>query len=746
MKLLCAASLLLGAISVGAHKPAEYSYESTQKNRPDHNGQVSGEIQWQSPPVNSTLLKSKLKPTCAGEKHHHKCKYAVDGNSETYWQSESRDGERPWIQIDLKSVHNVSGLTMLPRLDANATEGQIVKHRVFLKKDKHEEDGEPVAYGAWGTNKGMKLAAFNPTPARYVKLVGDTPLISDDPECDECYEPAAIVNIGIYTANYTLPVEPNKGRWGQTIDFPVVPVGAALENNGQVIVWSAWADDQFFASPGGKTLTTTFNPKNKTIEQTVVAETHHDMFCPGMSMDSDGNIVVSGGGDAGRTSIFNGTHWESGPDMNQPRGYHATTTMSNGRIFAIGGSWSGGSKVEKNGEVYVPTKHKWYSRSGAKVDDMMTDDRLGRWRADNHAWLFGWKEGSIFQAGPSRQMHWFTTEGKGTTTRAGRRGDDRDAMSGNAVMFDAVKGKIITFGGQTSYDGSYASKNAHIITLNTPLEEPLVEVAGTGSGNGMNYPRVYHTSVVLPDGKVFTAGGQVWGKPFNESNVQFVPELYDPVTDTFEPQNSHNMIRVYHSISMLLPDATVFNGGGGLCGNCSFNHYDAQIFIPPYLLTPTGKRRQRPEIKTADETVTVGQVLKFTTDKVVESASLVRQGTTTHTVNTDQRRVPLNIEAGNGNSFTAKLPDDSGVLLPGWYMLFAMDAHGTPSEAATVKVELPKAATSELEELDESDVDMESEDHAECEDEKMPATLAALLSSPIRVWKSWRPTLVLQGY
>ncbi|KAJ5940028.1 hypothetical protein N7516_000196 [Penicillium verrucosum] len=740
MKVPYAASLLLGAVSVGAHKPAGYSYESTQADRADMNGVVTGAIQWQSPPVNSTLLNVKqFRTTCTGEKWGHNCEHAVDGKSETYWESDNVGHGVPWISIDLKTFHNVSGLTMLPRLEEDAT-GLIQSHRIYLSKDARDW-GEPVAYGKWADNRAMKLAAFNPTTARYVKLVADTPALPDAPGW---YEPISIVNLGIYAADYVLPTVPGKGVWGPTLDLPVIPVSSAQEQNGHIMLWSAWADDQFFASPGGKTLTTTWNPKTQEITQSVVEETHHDMFCPGMAMDFNGSIVVSGGGDAARTSIYNGRNWESGPDMRQPRGYHATTTLSDGRIFAIGGSWSGGNKVEKNGEVYNPIKRKWYTRSGTKVDAMLTNDRLGRWRADNHAWLFGWKDATAFQAGPSVKMNWYTVEGSGTTTSAGRRMDDGDSMSGSAVMFDAVKGKILTFGGQPSYDGSYGSKNAHIITLGAPLQEPLVEVAGKGS--------VYHTSVVLPDGKVFTAGGQVFGEAFNEKTVQFYPEIYNPETDTFEVMNGQNTIRVYHSISMLLPDATVLNGGGGLCGNCTANHYDAQIFTPPYLLTPSGERRERPTILRADKRAILGGVLEFATDKHIASASLVRQGTTTHTVNTDQRRVPIEVNGHDDNVFTSNLPGDGGVMLPGYYMLFVMDAEGTPSEASLVKVELPEYATIQLEENLEHDGDdgiyggvEDHSAHEGCDEEKMTSMLSAILSSPGRAWKAWRPSLVLQG-
>lgn len=69
--------------------------------------------------------------------------------------------------------------------------------------------------------------------------------------------------------------------------------------------------------------------------------------------------------------------------------------------------------------------------------------------------------------------------------------------------------------------------------------------------------------------------------------------------------------------------------------------------------------------------------------------SLVRAGSATHTVNTDQRRVPLEAEDGTDDGeYTVTLPDDAGVLLPGLWMLFAMDEAGVPSVSKQVKVDL----------------------------------------------------------
>ncbi|BAE64583.1 hypothetical protein F9C07_5163 [Aspergillus flavus] len=775
MKFQWASGLLLGAATVDAFKPAEFSYESSEAECVEIAKSVTGEVKYQSPPPNSYLI-SKTNPEepdenwvvqCSSQYRGYACDYAIDDRDDRYWLSNPADGETSEIVVDLRKKYLVSGLTMLPELNKNSKHGQIGEHRISVSQD--GKTWTPVAYGTWGSNKSPKLSVFNPKLAQYVKLVSESQSLPD--RTQKKHGQISIVNLSVYTYNGTdYPREdPSKGVWGPTIDLPIVPVSSAVEQHGDIIMWSAWADDQFFASPGGKTLTSTMN-RDGIITQSEVFETKHDMFCPGTSMDIDGNIVVSGGADSGRTSVYNGTAWVKGPSMAIPRGYQSSTTLSDGRIFVIGGSWSGGDKVAKNGEVYYPYPDGnavWETRPGCEVEPMMTDDRLGQWRADNHGWLFGWKKASVFQAGPSKEMHWYDVDDvsrdrngrrrvRGSVHSAGLRGKDQDSMSGSAVMYDATKGKILTFGGQRHYDGSYGSKRAHLITIGEAYQRPVVKVAGKGPDGkgegGMHEPRVFHTSVVLPDGKVFIAGGQTWGKPFHEDQIVFTPELYDPETDTFVQLSRNNIKRVYHSISMLLPNATVLNGGGGLCGNCSANHYDAEIFNPPYLFNPDGTRAVRPEITRMinGNVLTVGGAVTFETASEVESASLVRVGTTTHTVNTDQRRIPLDITHKGGNQYTADLPNDAGVILPGWYMLFAMNDQGTPSVAQMVKVELsspPEWKTRQY--AEEQAGELESEyrgDAHDCDhEEEVKGLISSMLASSSKFWNTWKPSLINQA-
>ncbi|EYE91983.1 putative galactose oxidase [Aspergillus ruber CBS 135680] len=769
MKFQWASPLLLGAVAVDAFMPPEFSYKSSDSDGVDIAKSVSGKIKYQSPPADSDLIPkySEKNSTenwevqCSSQFEGSKCEYAIDDRGEKYWQSDPNEKNSSWIVVDLRKEYYVSGLTMLPILDKSLNRGQIGEHTIAISQD--NETWTQVAYGTWGSNKSPKMSAFDPKPARYIKLDAITQSHPDRSQ-EGGKNNISVANIAVYAYKEgTYPKDdPSKGVWGPTLDLPVVPVAAAVDQHGDVIMWSAWSDDQFYASPGGKTLTTTLD-RDGSITQSVVNETKHDMFCPGTSMDIDGNIIVSGGADSGRTSVYNGTAWLKGPTMSISRGYHSSTTLSDGRLFVIGGSWSGSDKTIKNGEVYYPGENaRWERRPGAKVDEMLTDDQKGIWRADNHGWLFGWKNESVFQAGPSVAMHWFNPDGKdhknrvkGTTHPAGTRGNDHDSMSGSANMYDATKGKIIAFGGQRHYDGSYGSKNAHVITLGDAYKHPEVKIAGKGpdgkGDGGMHHARVFHTSAILPDGKVFIAGGNTWGAPFHEDDIVFTSEIYDPETDTFTEQARNNIKRVYHSISVLLPDARVLNGGGGLCGNCSANHYDAEIYTPSYLFNKDGTRATRPKILNGPEKVTVGGGLEFRTDSKIKTASLVRVGTTTHTVNTDQRRVPLERMRHYGNNkYGADLPQDPGVLLAGWYMLFAMSEQGTPSEAKMVKVELASPPTYLSNGYaDQKEVDMGSaiKTPSDCDlddESEIKGIVSIVFAAPSKLWRSWRSAFTIQ--
>jgi galactose oxidase len=380
------------------------------------------------------------------------------------------------------------------------------------------------------------------------------------------------------------------------------------------------------------------------------------------------------------------------------RGYQTSVTLSDNRVFTIGGAYSG-PRRGKDGEVYDPVSNTWKALPGARVAPMLTTDHEGIWREDNHAWFFAWKNTSVFQAGPSKAMNWYGTKGTGSQVAAGIRDTIDDAMCGIFVMYDAIAGRILTAGGAADYTDMDANARAHIMTIDTPNTPVVAERVAD-----MAYPRAFSNAVVLPDGTVLVSGGQRRAKVFTDDEGAMYPELFNPSTMTWKILAPQAVPRNYHSVSILLADGRVFSGGGGLCyvaqgigrssANCNklVDHADGQIFSPPYLFNDDGSPATRPTIASLSaDSVIVGGKLTIEVETWMPGLkfALMRIGSVTHSVNSDQRRVPLVKVKGDGNMYTATLPDDSGILIPGAYYLFVVSNEGVPSIARTVQVVLP---------------------------------------------------------
>ena len=469
------------------------------------------------------------------------------------------------------------------------------------------------------------------------------------------------------------------GKWSDALKLPLVPVAASTLPNGKLLLWSS--HDRFSFGGGGQTYTAIFNPSTKQVTEKLVSKTGHDMFCPGTANLADGRVLVNGGDNNTITSIYSAATdtWTRVGDMNIPRGYQSDTVLSNGNVFTIGGSWTSnntGNISGKDGEVWNSLLG-WHLTPGILAKSILTNDPEREYRADNHPWLFSIANGRVFHAGPSKQMNWFNTNGMGITLPAGNRGTDDHSMNGNASMYDV--GKILKVAGAPAYGNSNATKKSFVIDINNRIN--TVQIAD------MAYNRVFSSSVVLPDGSVIVFGGQGFAKLFTDTQPVFAPELWDPTNKTFTTLAAMKIPRTYHSVAILMPDASIFVAGGGLCGSCTTNHPNAEIFTPPYLLNGDGTNAIRPIITTAPISSGYGWNIPVTTNSAVANFALVRMSSITHAVNNDQRRIPLKFKQKLViNSYSLQMPNSSGIATPGYYMLFALNASGVPSVAKIIKL------------------------------------------------------------
>lgn len=490
---------------------------------------------------------------------------------------------------------------------------------------------------------------------------------------------------------WTISPAPLPSTWSTKILFSLVPVAAANLADGRVMAWSAY--DRFkFGGDRGMTYTTVFDPQTGRSTETLVSNTGHDMFCPGTTLLADGRLLVSGGSSSYKTSIFNpntGT-WSTSNTMNIPRGYEANTLTSRREVLTLGGSWNGGSPTGTTPHGGIGGKHAeiwadglgWRRLTGVPVDQFLGTDPGGVYRSDNHMWLIAQSNGWVFHAGPSSQMHWINTTGTGSVVDAGPRGLDPYSITGTAVLYDT--GRILKLGGAAAYD-AYASSTdaAHVIDIRGGPSVP-VSVRKIAP---MQFRRSLHNGVVLPNGQVVIIGGLNISKNFTDNTAVLMPELWDPRTETFARLSPMATPRNYHSVALLLLDGRVFAGGGGLCGTCAYNHPDAEILTPPYLLNADGTLAPRPAIVSAPTSAKLGATITVRTNPSVTSFALVRMSAVTHGINNDQRRIPLPIDGGtNTAGYTLTIPSDAGVVLPGNYMLFAMSATGRPSYAKVMNI------------------------------------------------------------
>ncbi|MEJ8856026.1 discoidin domain-containing protein [Variovorax robiniae] len=470
---------------------------------------------------------------------------------------------------------------------------------------------------------------------------------------------------------------PAQAQWSAVTDLSLVPASASTLPDGKVLLWAG--ENRFtVSSDSNRTYSTLFDPVAMTATDRLVSETGHNMFCSGTTNLADGSLLVAGGSGESNTSIYNpGTgQWSTGAKLNISRAYNANTLLSDGSVLTMGGSWDLGP-ASRGGEVWSAAAG-WRTVSGLKIDSMLSPGAAESWVADSHFWLHPAGNGKVFQAGPGRQMHWLDTRGEGSVEPAGPRGDDAFAITGSAVMYDT--GKILKAGGVDMAVTDKSSSQSYVIDLNAGVSVRKI--------NPMAYPRAYNNAVVLPNGQVVVIGGQTIALGFSDSNAVMVPELFDPITETFTPLPAMSVPRNYHSVALLLQDGRVLSAGGGVCGEgCSANHADLQILSPHYLFNADGTPATRPVLLNAPARAGYGSTMTVGTDSPVASFSLVRMSSTTHTVNNDQRRLPLDFTSLGDNNYRLYVPSNPGWALPGVYMLFAMNANGTPSVAKMVTID-----------------------------------------------------------
>jgi hypothetical protein len=152
-------------------------------------------------------------------------------------------------------------------------------------------------------------------------------------------------------------------------------------------------------------------------------------------------------------------------------------------------------------------------------------------------------------------------------------------------------------------------------------------------GPNMSEARIEMNAVILPNGEVLALGGSADDE--DTSTASLNADLYNPVSNTFSSAGANAYPRLYHSVALLLPNATVWLAGG----NPSRGTYqqEMEIYQPPYLFNSDGTMATQPSITSAPSSISYGNTFSVTTPNAasISSVVLVRNGTVTHAFGMD---------------------------------------------------------------------------------------------------------------
>src|SRR5437660_5263354 len=332
-----------------------------------------------------------------------------------------------------------------------------------------------------------------------------------------------------------------QGQW-TTLPYlmPINPIHLALLNNGTVLI---------VAGSGNFPTETNFSaalwdPKAGTIF--TQAGLPWDMFCNGMVVLPDGRAFVNSGtlqydpfhGEL-RSAIYDSTTGQFTDVQNMAHGrwYPTVTNLSDGTLMTFSGLDENGN-TNSTVEIYT-VGSGWSPTYGSPFTPPL------------YPRMHLLPSGKVFYSGATTGSRYFDPSAHtwsnvvATTNYSGTR------TYGTSVLLplnpnNNYKPVVMIMGG-----GSPATNTTELIDLSAATPKWVY-------GPNMSQPRIEMNATILPNGKMIALGGSLNDEDTTTASLN--ADLYDPATNTFNSPNSAGQNaypRLYHSNSLLLPDATV---------------------------------------------------------------------------------------------------------------------------------------------------------------------------------------------
>lgn len=462
------------------------------------------------------------------------------------------------------------------------------------------------------------------------------------------------------------------GTWGDVFDTTIIGIHQVLLADGRVLYWGGDGNGNAFSNTQKYGI---YNPE--TGEHEILEASHIvRMFCgAGVIIPGTDQVLIGGGNGSGAANgqVFDlsdlSLTLDPSYELAGGRFYPTTVSLSTGQIVILGGN--GG--VRATPEIFT-LGEGWRTLDGA------TDADLGNSWWYPRSWVN--EDGNIIYiavnagnqnaniaSAANLEVMLLDPSGDGSVEQIGSVPFDMDVASGS-VMYDV--GKIVMM--DAYGDLWYMDINGDVPQFTFAFD------FATDRNNG--------DMTVLPDGTILISGGTTTGNSQDINNAIFESVIFDPFTGTATTVDSEDVMRLYHSSTMLLADGTILSmGGGGLNGTLDF--MDGQIFQPGYLFNDDGTLADRPKIISAPEDLVPGETFVIEVDdaSAIARLSFVKTGAVTHSVNMEAGRMDLAFTVLSPTQIAVSLPENANVVGAGNWMLFAIDDAGVPSVAPIIMVQ-----------------------------------------------------------
>ncbi|MCO6187920.1 galactose oxidase-like domain-containing protein [Rhizobium sp. L1K21] len=472
------------------------------------------------------------------------------------------------------------------------------------------------------------------------------------------------------------------GEWSNVVALTIIPLHSIVLPDGKILSFGSTEEGM----QGGDFVYSIFDPTTG-VEKVLENTTATNIFCSNMALDPEtGNVIIFGGdGNRNGGGVISGidsvtvfdyrtqTMSEAEP-MEYARWYPSNITLANGDILVLGGRDRdyNGSTIP---EVYDGATGTFRQLTGAEMPDLFGGggSLYESWWYP-HVWQNSKGEVIVVEA-QGDDIYRLSTEGNGSVEKIGKTGFESYKLN-TGSMYDTDKIAII------GDDGGI-----YVADISDLSHAPIFEKVAT-----LENARTNAAMISLPDGRVLIVGGST---PYGDNtdqgngltNAVYTPTVWDPSDNSITQMDEQAMARLYHSSGLLLPDGSVWSGGGGAPGPQV--NTNVEFFNPDYLYGPDGALAERPEITGAPKNIEAGDTFRITVDDTsdISMVSAIRSGAMTHARNLDSRFVKLDFTIIDGTTIEIRTPHEN-VMGPGAWMTYVVDTAGVPSEASIIGVNM----------------------------------------------------------